>query len=316
MGRNPNCHRCRGGARGVALAVTAATVLLPGAAFAQRPILQVPGALTPKADPKPQAPAAPAVNPGRPTVTDTAPLTAPGYLELESGLNGARGGTGLDYQVTQALLLKLTDRAGRTEFRVSTDGYVVQRTTGGSAAISTPSPIAGPPTITSNSAMFAQGFGDTVFGVQRLVVAQTLKTYDLSARLEYKLPTAGANVGTGKSDYNLLLLASKDYSDRFHADYNLADAFLGRADGPGRVQQVFTSAAFSYKLPRGFTVQTELYGYSGSRLNGTNLATGYGFTYTARPDSVYDGYINFGLTRAAPKYFVTVGHTFFLGKLF
>jgi hypothetical protein len=283
-------------------AVTVMTVMLPCAAFAQRST--------------PQSPPAPAVNPGRPTITDTASLTAPGYLELEVGLNYAKGGAGLDYQVTQAFLLKLTDRQGRMEFRVSTNGYVLQRTTGGSAAVSTPSPITGSPAIASNSALFAQGFGDTTFGVQHLIVAQTPRTYDLSARLEYKLPTGGANVGTGKSDYNLLFLASKDYSDRFHADYNFDDSFLGHADGPGHVQQAFASAAFTYKLPHGFTIQTELYGYSGNRLNGTNLASGYGFTYTARPDSVYDGYINFGLTRAAPKYFVTVGHTFFLGKLF
>ncbi len=289
------------------------TVMCPRAAFAQHSVPQPPGMPTPKAAPDPQAPTAPAVNPGRPTITDTAPLTAPGYLELETGLNDAKGGAGLDYQVTQAFLLKLTDRPGRTEFRVSTDGYVIQKTTGGSATVSTPSPVTGPTTVTSNSATFARGFGDITFGVQRLLVAQTSRMYDLSARLEYKLPTGGANVGTGRSDYNVLLLASKDYSDRFHADYNLADAFLGRADGPGYMQQAFASAAFTYKLPHGFTVQTEIYGYSG---NGTNLANGYGFTYTPRPASEYDGYINFGLTRAAPKYFITVGHTFFLGKLF
>ena len=292
-------------------------ILFPRSTSAQQLVPQTPGTPTHKAAPDPQAPTAPAVNPGRPTITDTAPLTAPGYLELETGLNYAKGGVGLDYQVTQAFLLKLTDRPGRTEFRVSTDGYVVQKTTGGgSTGISTPSPVTGTPTVTSNNAMFAQGFGDITFGVQRLLVAQTPGTYDLSARLEYKLPTGGANAGTGRPDYNVLLLASKDYSDRFHADYNLADASLGRPDGPGSVQQAFVSAAFTYKLPHGFTAQTEVYGYSGSSLNGTNLANGYGFTYTPHPASEYDGYINFGLTRAAPRYFVTVGHTFFLGKLF
>jgi len=295
----------------VGIAGAALNVLLPCMALAQQP-----NALPPATAPAPESSPTAAVNPGRPTITDTAPLTAPGYLELETGLNYAKGGAGLDYQVTQALLLKLTDRPGRTEFRVSTDGYVIQRTIGGSAAVTTSNPVTGPAAMTDNNAIFAQGFGDTTFGVQHLIVAQTPKTYDLSARLEYKLPTGGANVGTGKSDYNALFLASKDYSDRFHADYNLADAFLGRTDSSGYVHQVFTSAAFSYKLPRNFTVQTEVYGYSGNSLNGTNVANGYGFTYTPQPDSEYDGYINFGLTRAAPKYFVTVGHTFFLGKLF
>lgn len=114
----------------------------------------------------------------------------------------------------------------------------------------------------------------------------------------------------------MLLLASKDYTDKFHADYNLGQALLGRPDRSGSVGQTFASAAFSYQIPHGFTVQTEIYGYSGSALNGTNIVNGYGFTYTPRPSVVYDGYIGFGLTRAAPKYTFTVGRTFFLGKLF
>ena len=59
----------------------------------------------------------PAVNPGRPTVTDVALLTVPGYLEMESGLNYVRGKTGSDDQSSQAILLKLTDRPGRTQLR-------------------------------------------------------------------------------------------------------------------------------------------------------------------------------------------------------
>lgn len=200
----------------IMFAAAGVAILFPRSASAEQFVPQTPGTPTHKTAPDPQAPTAPAVNPGRPTITDTAPLTAPGYLELETGLNYAKGGVGLDYQVTQAFLLKLTDRPGRTEFRVSTDGYVVQKTTG------------------------------------------------------------GANAGTGRPDYNVLLLASKDYSDRFHADYNLANAFLGRPDGPGSVQQAFVSAAFTYKLPHGFTVQTEVYGYSGSSLNGTNLPMAMG----------------------------------------
>lgn len=243
-------------------------------------------------------PATPAVNPGRPTVTDVASLTVPGYLELESGFNYLKGGSGIDYQVSQELLLKLTDRSVGTEFRLSTNGYVFQRTSGGP------------------SQAYAQGFGDTTFGIQHLFVAQTPKTYDLSARLEYKAPTAGRSLGTGKADYNVLLLASKDYTDSFHADYNLGQAFLGADNDAGYVGQTFASASFSYKLPHALTAQAELYGFSGNSLNGTDVATGFGLTYTPRPDVVYDGYIGFGLSRDAPTWSITVGCTFFLGKLF
>ena len=91
---------------------------------------------------------------------------------------------------------------------------------------------------------------------------------------------------------------------------------LGRSDQSGYAKQLFASAAFSYQIPRGFTVQIELHGFSGNALNGTNIVNGYGFTYNSRPGVVYDGYIGFGLTHSAPKYAITIGRTFFLGKLF
>ena len=313
-GNVPHGQRPRFRTRTAMLAVTTVSILSSGTALAQKPALP-PATVSPKATPVSAPQPEAAVNPGRPTVTDVAPLTVPGYLELESGLNYVKGGAGLDYQFNQAFLLKLTDRPGRTEFRLSSSGYVVQKTTGGTAAVTTGGPN-GSTVIVANTNSFAQGFGDTTFGVQHLFMAQTPKRYNVAGRLEYKLPTGGSRVGTGRSDYNLLLLASKDYTEKLHADYNLGQALLGRSDQSGYAKQFFASAAFSYQIPRGFTVQTELYGFSGNALNGTNIVNGYGFTYTSRPSVVYDGYIGFGLTRSAPKYAITIGRTFFLGKLF
>lgn len=307
-------RRPRFRARTAMLAVTAVSIMLPGTALAQKPA-PLPAMLSSKTTSASVPQSESAVNPGRPTVTDVANLTVPGYLEMESGLNYVKGGAGLGYQFSQAFLLKLTDRPGRTEFRLSTNGYVVQKTTGGTAAVTTVTPD-GSTVVAANTNSFAQGFSDTTFGVQHLFVAQTSKTYNLAARLEYKLPTGGSRIGTGRSDYNLLLLASKDYTEKFHADYNLGQALLGRSDQSGYAKQLFASAAFSYQVPHGFTAQTELYGFSGNALNGTNIVNGYGFTYTPRPSVVYDGYIGFGLTRSAPKYTITIGRTFFLGKLF
>lgn len=269
----------------------------------------------PRSATPPQASTEPAVNPGRPTVTDVANLTVPGYLEIETGLNYYKGGTGLDYIGNEALLLKLTDKPGRTEYRVGTNGYVIQKTTGGTAAVSAGGPNS-TSTITTNSGTYSQGFGDTTFGVQHLFVAQTARAYNIAGRLEYKLPTAGTNVGTGKSDYNLLVLASKDYTDKLHIDYNAGSALIGRNDRSGYVTQPFGAIAVSYALPPHFTVQTELYGFGGNALSGTNVVSGYGFTYTPHPSVVYDGYIGFGLSHSAPKLTATVGRTFFLGKLF
>lgn len=240
-----------------------------------------------------------AVNPGRPSVTDIASLTVPGYLETETGLYYAKGGAGLDYQYSESLVAKVTDKSGANEYRVSSNGFLVQQGDAGNA-----------------SSAYAQGIGDTTFGVQHLFATQARKSYDIAGRLEYKLPTAGVAIGTGKSDYNLLVLVSKDYTSRVHVDYNAAYALLGRPGLSGYARQGFAAAAISYAPHPNVTVQTELYGFSGNTVNSTNIANGYGVTYTPRPDSEYDAYVSFGISRGAPKALFTVGHTFFLAKLF
>ncbi len=241
-----------------------------------------------------QTPTAPAVNPGRPTVTDVASLTQPGYLELEAGLSYLTG-SGIDYQYGGSFLFKLTDKSALDEFRLSTNGYIFQRADGGDKA---------------------KGLSDTVLGFQRLLSSQGGHGFDTAIRLETKLPTAPDTIGTGKTDFNVLLLASKDFTDRFHADFNLGDAFLGRPENGKYTSQGFASAACSYKVSPTLALQTELYGFAGNSLNATNVGNGYAVAYSPRPDQVFDAYIGFGLSSGAPRYFVTFGYTCFLAKLF
>lgn len=237
----------------------------------------------------------PSINPYRPSVTDPASLTAPGYLEMEIGGQDAHGGQAAHRQFLVPVVLKLTDKSERLEYHIFANAYGTQKAEDGTSV---------------------SGIGDVVPGVQYLLVKQTPHTYDLAARLEYKIPTAKAGLGTGKTDYDLLMLASKDYSPSVHGDYNLAVYQLGKASGQGFATQYLASAAFAFKLTDKLNLQDELYGYSGSSESGTIVSTLHALGYQPSRTLAYDVGIDIGLTHAAPKYTILFGSTFFLGKLF
>lgn len=237
----------------------------------------------------------PEINPYRPTVTDPASLTAPGYLEVEVGGQDQHGGEDSHRQFSTPTVLKLTDKSERLEYHVLVDGYITQ---------------------TDDQGQSTSGFGDVTPGVQYLLVKQTPHTYDLAARLEYKIPSAEAGIGTGKTDYDLLLLASKDYTKTVHGDYNLGVFQLGKASGQGFATQYQASAAFSFKLSDKLSLQDELYGYSGNSENATLVSTLHALGYQASRDLAFDVGVDIGLSHAAPHYTILFGSTFFLGKLF
>ncbi len=237
----------------------------------------------------------PTVNPYRPTVTDPASLTAPGYLEMEIGGADQHGGAGTHRAFSTPTVLKLTNLSRRLEYHIGYGGYLHQ---------------------TGDDGTSATGSGDIVPGLQYLFTAQTPKTYDLAARIEYKIPAATRNLGTGKTDYDLLLLASKDYNSTLHGDYNLGIYQLGRASGRGFATQYQASAAFSTKLSDKLTLQDEVYAFSGSRETNTVVSTLHALGYQPARNLAFDAGIDIGLSHAAPKYTLLFGSTFFVGKLF
>lgn len=237
----------------------------------------------------------PTVNPYRPTVTDPASLTAPGYLEMEVGGADQHGGAGTHRAFSTPTVLKLTNLSKRLEFHVGYGGYLH---------------------LTGDDGVTSTGRGDLVPGVQYLFTAQTPKTYDIAARAEYKIPAAGRGLGTGKTDYDLLLLASKDYNNTLHGDYNIGIYQLGRASGRGVATQYLASAAFSTKLSDKLTLQDELYAFSGSSETNTIVSTLHALGYQPARNLAFDAGIDIGISHAAPKYTVLFGSTFFVGKLF
>jgi len=232
----------------------------------------------------------PAVNGGRPTIADPAALTAPGWLETEFGL---QKDLERDRDFSTPLLLKLTDRSRRLEYRLAFDGYASLGEDG------------------------TDGFGNTSAALQYLLAPQSRAGYDLAARAIVNFPTAGAGLGTKKLDFGALLLASRDFSPWIHGDFNVGLFSLTRQDAPGTDTQLLLAASFSFPFKGGRWSYTNELAYA-SPLAGqrAQLTTINGFTYAAHRYLVFDAALQWELYGDGAVFQVLAGSTFFLGRLF
>ncbi len=203
------------------LAVGLLTVLAPALALAQAP----------ERDPH-------AVQPERPTVATHAYTVAPGWVEIEAGVEadrydgGARGWT-------VPVLVKI-GLAGRLQLDLA-----------GS--------LLGPPGGSTS------GPGDVAFGVKARVLERARVLGDLSVQATLKVPSAptGSGLGTGTTDVSLLLISSHDLGP-ISMDLNLG---YTRRSGPGTVVPRSASlwtASFGGPATGGLGWAVELYGLPGT----------------------------------------------------
>lgn len=236
----------------------------------------------------PKAETVPSVNPGRPTVADPAALTAPNWIEVEFGIQRTLDP---DAVLGSPLLLKFTTLNERLQYRVAFDGYLDVPGTD-------------------------RGFGDSYFAMQYLIAKQGKSGYDVSVRGQVKFPTANSNLGTGARDYSGLLLASKDYSNVLHADFNLGVTALSRSGVPGYDNQLMAAASFSFPNPRsrwGYT--NEIVYYSPTPGSEAAVTTLHGFTYAVNGHDVYDIGVQLGLQGDVPKWQLVFGRSWMLGHV-
>jgi hypothetical protein len=232
----------------------------------------------------------PAVNPGRPTITDPASLTAPGWLESEVG-----GMKNFDHDrsFSTPFLLKLTSKNNRLQYRLATDGLIFPGAGGGN------------------------GFGDTYAGLNYLFARQKDTGFDISGRVTVKIPTAPAFLGTRKVDFNALFLASRDFTPSLHADFNAGLSTLTRQGAPGTDNQFLATASFTIPIKGGRWQYTNEVVYS-SPIQGQRalLTTMHGFTYAVHRYDVYDIALQWKLHGDGSNLQLLFGKTFFFGRLF
>ena len=233
--------------------------------------------------------AAPPVVAYRPSVATPADLPAPGWPQMEAGWNATQGGdTARSQSAPMAFRVAWSESWGLV---VSTDAYDWQRDFDGATAHSG---------------------GDTTLELKyRLPVAEGLS---FGAEFGAALPTARPPIGSGKTDWGGIGIASMD-TQLAHVDVNVGGTWFGAPDeGQGRWQGMWAVAA-SRPVPQGFTVTGELSGVAqhGARAQTQALV---GLDYNVTPQVVLDAAVAKGLSRAAADWQLTAGVTFQLGHWF
>jgi hypothetical protein len=233
----------------------------------------------------------PAVVPSAPSITDTATLGAPGWIECD--LTGFKN-VNLDRTFGTPTLLKLTSGNRRLQYRLATDGYLRQGNR-------------------------TDGVGDTYVALQYLFKPQEKAGFDVSGRMTAKLPTGRRELGgTQKLDFNALLLASRDFTKwEFHGDFNLGLSSLTRADAPGVDYQVLAAASTTTPIRGGrWQYSNELVYFAPVQGQRYRVTTMQGFSFAQHRYEVYSAAVQWQLHGDGPTFQLLLSGSFFVGKLF
>lgn len=227
------------------------------------------------------------VSPYRPSVSSPAQLPLAGQLELELGGLTSKGDGAHRNSLPYALKLAFNERWGVL--------------LGGEAQVSA----------RDASGQRARGVGDTTLVLKRAFLVDDATAFGLE--LGAKAATAKQPVGSGKSDYNLNGIFSKDALG-VHMDLNWNLTELGDHEaGTGRVQNGL-SASFSAPLTEKCGATAEL---SGTRRSGAEHAAQLllAATYAPTKRLVFDAGLARGLSRASPDWSLFGGVVLPLARL-
>lgn len=212
----------------------------------------------------------PPVTPYRPSVASPAQLSAPGQLELEMGGLSVKDGRDRRDSLPYQLKLAFSDQWG---VLLGGDAFVSDRTGGNRT----------------------NGFGDTGITLKRAFSLDD-KT-GIGLEFTATAPTAKNGLGSGKADYTLNGIFSKDIGE-LHMDLNLNETRLGAIDpGTGRMQTGW-AASFSRSVAERWTVTAELSGTRQVQVPNTAQLLA-ALTYNPTPRLAIDVGVAKGLTSAS-----------------
>ncbi|MDC8758182.1 transporter [Janthinobacterium fluminis] len=226
------------------------------------------------------------VSPYRPSVSSPAQLPLAGQLELELGVLNAKTGAARRTSLPYTLKLAFNEQWGVL--------------LGGEAHVSA-----------RDGAARASGAGDTTLVLKRAFLVDAATAFGLE--LAMKMPTAKQAIGSGKRDYTVNGIFSKD-AGGIHIDTNLNLSRLGdEADGAGRTQTGL-SAALSMPLAPQWGASAEL---SGTRRRGAGHTAQLllAATYSPSKQLVIDFGVAHGLSRTTPDWSLFGGVVLPLGRL-
>jgi hypothetical protein len=232
----------------------------------------------------------PSVTPYRPSVSTPAALSAPGWLEIEAGVQSSRADDPLRREsLPYTLKLAFTPDWG---IRIGGDALVHQVGADDSSV---------------------RGGGDTTIVLKRRFAVNAASAFGLE--FGAKLPTARAGLGSGHSDIGLNGIYSADFADNWHTDLNLLATHLGGVDrGLSRWQSGW-AASLSRNLTERWGVGGE---FSGTQQGG-NARTSQALvaaSYAISNAVTVDIGASKGLSAASGGWSVFSGLTFLAAHLF
>lgn len=233
---------------------------------------------------------APTVTPYRPSVSTPAALSAPGWLEVEAGVQSSQAvDPARRHTLPYTLKLAFTPDWG---IRIGGDAFVRQRNADGTTD---------------------HGFGDTSIVLKRRFAIDDASAF--GAELGVKFPTARDTLGSGHTDTGLNGIYSSDFAKDWHVDLNLTATHLGGVDAGTSAWQKGWAASLSRNLNDKWSAGFEL---SGTQRNGADKTAQalVSTSYALSPGAVIDFGLSKGLNAASGGWSVFSGITFLAARLF
>lgn len=231
----------------------------------------------------------PSVTPYRPSVSTPAALSAPGWLEIETGgLLARAGGSTRRDSLPYTFKLAFTPDWG---IRFGGDAWVRQ---------------------IDETGQKINGGGDSNIVVKRRFAINDASAFGLEAGAT--LPTGRNGISSGKSDFSLNAIYSADIGE-YHTDINLLSTRIGAVDTGVSRNQTLWAASLSKTLNDKWGLVGELSGTRQSGLASTSqvlFAASYNVSKMLSLDAGFARSIRSGV----PDKSVFFGATFLAGRLF
>ncbi|GAC1608517.1 MAG: hypothetical protein NVS3B2_17980 [Ramlibacter sp.] len=233
---------------------------------------------------------APAVTPYRPSVSTPATLSAPGWLEVEAGVQSSRADDPRRRDtLPYSLKLAFTPDWG---IRLGGDSFVRELAADGSSL---------------------RGWGDTSIVLKRRFAVDDASAF--GAELGAKLPTARRGLGSGHTDVGINGIYSADFAGSWHVDLNASATHLGGAEAGTNAWQKGWAAALSRTLSEQWGAVGELSGTQRGGAGRTSQAL-VAASYSASRAVTLDLGVSKGLTTASGGWSIFTGVTFLAARLF